>query len=81
MKTTLSHWLMDVIRHTYFILARENKIACANHHSVRGVATSWGEFARPPLNVICWAAAWSGPCSFARFYHLDLQVRTRILLL
>ncbi len=61
------------IRETYFILDREGEIVQANPHTVRGVATTWPEFTRVPPKEICLAATWSGPCSFARHYRLNLN--------
>ncbi len=63
---------MAAIREDYLILDREGEIVSANPHSVRGVATTWAEFARVTPQEICWTATWSGPCSFARHYHLNL---------
>ncbi len=68
-KATLSRFLTAAIRETYFILDREGEIVQANPHTVRGVATTWAEFARVLPKEICWAATWSGPCSFAHHYR------------
>ena len=72
-KATLSRFLTAAIREAYFILDREGEIVQANPHTVRGVATTWAEFARVPPKEICRAATWSGPCSFARHYRLELD--------
>ncbi len=71
-KATLGRFLMAAIQEAYFILDREGEIVSANPHSVRGVATNWVEFARVPPKEICRAATWSGPCSFACHYRLNL---------
>ncbi len=72
-KATLGRFLTAAIKEAYFILDREGEIVSANPHSVRGVATIWAEFARVPPKEICRAATWSGPCSFARHYRLNLD--------
>ena len=72
-KATLGHFLTGAIQEAYFLLDREGEIVSANPHSVRGVATNWVEFARVPPKEICRAATWSGPCSFARHYRLELD--------
>ena len=71
-KATLGHFLMAAIQEAYFVLDREGEIVSANPHSVRGVATTWAEFARVPTKAICRSATWSGPCSFTRHYRLNL---------
>ncbi len=72
-KATLSRFLTAAIREAYFILDGEGEIVQANPHTVRCVATTWAEFARVPPNEICRAATWSGSCSFARHYRLNLN--------
>ncbi len=64
---------MAAIREAHFILDREGEIVQVNPHTVRGMATTWAEFARVPPKEICRAATWSGPCSFARHYRLNLN--------
>ena len=80
-KATLGQFLTAAIREAYFILDREGEIVSANPHSVRGMATTWAEFARFPPKEICRAATWLGPCSFARHYRLNWARRMIPLIL
>ena len=41
-------------------------------HSTRSVATSWAALRGVSLAGICSAATWSSPCTFTRFYRLNV---------
>lgn len=41
--------------------------------STRGIASFWAWSSRVSIADICAAAGWSSPCSFARFYNLDIS--------
>ena len=70
-KQRLSHWLVDTISAAYESLGQpvpEGVVA----HSTRGMTTSWAALKGVPLTEICAAASWSVPCTFARFYRLNV---------
>ena len=71
-KQRLSHWLVDAISAAYVDLGQpvpENVVA----HSTRGIATSWAALKGVSMEDICAAASWSAPCTFARFYRLNVE--------
>lgn len=41
-------------------------------HSTRAVAMSWAALRGVPLSEICAAATWASPCTFTRFYRLNV---------
>ncbi len=41
-------------------------------HSTRSVSTSWAAFRGVSMADICAAATWTSPCTFARFYKLNI---------
>ena len=69
-KQRLSHWVVDAVLQAY---SRRGLPAppvwC---HSTRSVSTSWAALRGVPLADICAAAAWASPCTFARFYRLNV---------
>ncbi len=71
-KRWVSSALSEAIHAAYARMGRADEIFSANPHSVRGVATSWAEFARIPASGICRAATWTNDCVFARHYRLNL---------
>lgn len=70
-KQRLSHWLVEVISHAYTekgLLVAEGLQA----HSIRSVATSWAALQGVQVEEICAAASWSTPCTFSKFYRIDV---------
>ena len=70
-KQRLSHWLVDTISAAYVDLGQPvpgNVVA----HSTRGVATSWAALKGVSMAEICAAASWTVPCTFARYYRLNV---------
>lgn len=70
-KQRLSHWLVDTISQAYSeqgFPVPEGLVA----HSTRGMATSWAALKGVSLSDICAAASWSSPCTFARFYRINV---------
>ena len=73
-KQRLSHWLVDTVAAAYGVRnfpVPEGLVG----HSTRCVATSWAALRGVALSDICAAATWSSPCTFARFYRLDVASR------
>ena len=73
-KQRLAHWLVETIAAAYGsrnFPVPEGLVG----HSTRCVATSWAAFRGVSLSDICAAATWSSPCTFARFYSLDVASR------
>ncbi|XP_077371178.1 uncharacterized protein LOC144014787 [Festucalex cinctus] len=70
-KQRLSHWVGDAIRHSYLLSGRPlpSGVRC---HSTRSVATSWAALRGVSLEDICAAASWATPCTFSRFYSVDV---------
>ena len=70
-KQRLSHWVVDTIRKAYEVAGKPapSDIIC---HSTRGVATSWAAMRGVSLTDVCAAASWTAPCTFSRFYRLDV---------
>ena len=73
-KQRLAHWLVDTIAEAYG--ARNFPVpAGLVGHSTRCVATSWAALRGVSISDICAAATWSSPCTFARYYSLDVAAR------
>ncbi len=71
-KQRLSHWLVETVSQAYSgqgFPVPEGVVA----HSTRGVATSWAALKGVALDNICAAASWSTPCTFARFYRVNVM--------
>ena len=70
-KQRLSHWVVDTIKKAYEVAGKPvpSDIIC---HSTRGVATSWAAMRGVSLADVCAAASWTAPCTFSRFYRLDV---------
>ena len=70
-KQRLSHWVMDVITHAYKGGGHPlpSGVRC---HSTRAVSTSWAALRGVPLEDICDAASWTSPCTFSRFYRVNV---------
>lgn len=70
-KQRLSHWVVDVIIHAYKSGGHPLPpgVRC---HSTRAVSTSWAAMRGVPLEVICDAASWASPSTFARFYRVNV---------
>ena len=74
-KQRVSHWLMDTIAQAYAgrgFPVPEGLVA----HSTRSMATSWAALKGVALADICAAASWSTPCTFARFYRINVTSTT-----
>lgn len=70
-KQRLSHWLVETISQAYSnqdFPVPEGLVA----HSTRSVATSWAALKGVAVGDICAAASWSTPCTFARFYRVNV---------
>ena len=70
-KQRLSHWLVDVISHAYKASGMQVPPGL-RAHSTRSMATSWAALRGVPADDICAAALWSTPCTFTRFYRVDV---------
>ena len=70
-KQRLSHWLVDTISAAYASLGQPvpGKVVA---HQTRGMATSWAALKGVSMAEICAAASWAAPCTFARFYRLNV---------
>ena len=74
-KHRLSHWVVDTISQAYDsqgLPAPGNLVA----HSTRSMATSWAALRGVSVAEICAAASWSTPCTFARFYRVNVAAAT-----
>ena len=70
-KQRLSHWLVEVISHAY--RAQGTPVPSGTRaHSTRSMATSWAALRGVAVDDICAAASWSTPCTFTRFYRVDV---------
>ena len=70
-KQRLSHWVVDAIAQAYdsqSLPVPGNLVA----HSTRSMATSWAALRGVSVAEICAAASWSAPCTFARFYRVNV---------
>ena len=70
-KQRVSHWLVDTIAQAYAesgFPVPEGLVA----HSTRSMATSWAALKGVAFGEICAAASWSTPCTFARFYRVNV---------
>ena len=76
-KQRLPHWLVAVIAAAYSEQGFPVPGGLVGH-STRGVATSWAALRGVPLADICSAASWSSPCTFARFYRLNVASATSL---
>ena len=70
-KQRLSHWIVDAISAAYDVRGLPVPSGVVAH-SVRGVVTSWAALKGVSVAEICAAASWSVPCTFARFYRLNV---------
>ncbi len=72
-KQWLAHWVADSIVETYCATgcALPATVKC---HSTRAVATSYAALGCVPLSEICAAATWASPCTFRRFYRLNVAL-------
>ena len=70
-KQRLSHWVVEAIKQAYKAkgLSAPSDVIC---HSTRGMATSWAAMRGVSLSEICAAASWQTPCTFSRFYRLNV---------
>lgn len=69
-KQRLSHWIVEAVLRAY-----ERKglpLPPVKCHSTRGVSASWAALKGVPLADICAAATWASPCTFARFYRMNV---------
>lgn len=70
-KQRLSRWIVEVIVLAYK-KARQPVPGAITCHSTRVVSSSWAAFKGVSLTEICAAATWSSPCTFARFYNVNV---------
>lgn len=70
-KQRLAHWVSEAITSAYRF-ADKTAPASARCHSTRAVATSWAALRGISLVDICSAATWSSPCTFSRFYRVNV---------
>lgn len=70
-KQRLSHWLVEVISQAYTGSGLPVPLGI-RAHSTRSVATSWAALKGVSVGEICAAASWSTPCTFAKFYRVDV---------
>jgi len=70
-KQRLSKWIADGILHAYSSqgLPAPSNVRC---HSTRSVSTSWAALKGVSLQDICTAATWESPCTFARYYRVNV---------
>lgn len=76
-KQRLSHWLVKVISQAYKGKGLPVPMG-TRAHSTRSVATSWAALKGVPVGEICAAASWSTPCTFAKFYRVDVTANTPV---
>ncbi len=70
-KQRLSHWIVDTISQAYS--SQNLPVPCdLVAHSSRSMATSWAALKGVALSDICAAASWSTPCTFTRFYRINV---------
>ena len=76
-KQRLSKWVVMVIEEAYKArgLPVPHGLKC---HSTRGVSTSWAALRGVPLSEICAAATWAAPCTFARFYNVNVAATSGV---
>ena len=76
-KQRLSKWVVMVIEEAYKSrgLPLPHGIRC---HSTRSVSTSWAALRGVPLSEICAAAMWTAPCTFARFYNVNVAATSGV---
>lgn len=72
-KQRLAHWVVEVIKQAYTSQGRPLP-AGVRCHSTRSLSTSWAAMKGVPLDVICAAASWTSPTTFARFYRVNIAV-------
>lgn len=70
-KQRLSHWIVEVICHTYKAGGCPLP-ARIKAHSARSISTSWAALKGVSLEEICAAASWSSPSTFTRFYNVNV---------
>lgn len=70
-KQLLSHWIVDTISQAY---SNQNLPIPGDlvAHSTRSMATSSAALKGVGLSDICAAASWSTPCTFTRFYRINV---------
>lgn len=70
-KQRLSHWVVGAIKQAYSGRGQPLPVG-VRCHSTRGITTSWAAMSGVPLEVICAAASWVTPHTFARFYRVNV---------
>lgn len=70
-KQRLSNWIVETIMLAYKAAGKPLPwgITC---HSTRAISSSWAVFRGVSLVDICTAATWASPCTFARFYKVNV---------
>ena len=67
----LSRWIVETIVEAYRSKGLPLPLNIRGH-STRGVSTSWAALRGVPLSEICAAATWATPCTFARYYRVNV---------
>ena len=75
-KQRLSHWIVDAVLQAY--KAKGLPAPPVRCHSTRGVSASWAALKGVPLMDICAAATWASPCTFARFYRVNVAAHHQL---
>ena len=70
-KSTISRWIVDLIRHAYAVLGKSFP-SVPHAHQTRAVATSWADFAKCNIQEITRAAMWSSSSTFVKHYKIDI---------
>lgn len=70
-KQRLAHWVVGTITQAYSTRGQSLPVG-VRCHSTRGITTSWAAMTGVPLEVICAAASWTTPNTFARFYRVNV---------
>lgn len=70
-KQRLSNWIVETVILAYKAAGKPLPwgLTC---HSNRVISISWAVFRGDSLADICTATTWASPCTFARFYKLNV---------
>ena len=70
-KQRLSRWIVETIKLAYDRSHQPLPVG-VTCHSTRAVSSSWATLRGVSLADVCEAATWSSPCTFARFYKVNV---------
>ena len=76
-KQRLSKWIVLVIEEAYRSRGLSLPVSVRGH-STRSVSTSWAALRGVPLSEICAAATWAAPCTFARYYSVNVAATNAV---